>query len=110
MTQKPEQTKEEWKVKRAITVDNQPSELVVKASINNEQATFSITAKITTKQISDHDETTNGMVFDQVRTMIKEATTKALAIRAKILQIQQGRLGTDELPFEEGERPSIGQK
>lgn len=98
-SEKAQQTAQEWKVKRQVTVDDQPSELVVKAKVDTTKGTFRISATVTTKQISDTDDEQNKLVFEQVRRMIEQATNKAREIRQEILKAQQGTGGIGELPF-----------
>lgn len=114
---KPQKDKEVFKLTERIEIDGQPSNVEVKLDLNTRKATFSVTAKLTTKQLSATDNQRNQDTVDLVADMVLAAVDKGLERRSEILKIQEGSGGMIDIPFPDslyetgqGERSPTGQK
>lgn len=77
--------REEYKIDRAITIDGNKSELVIKVSFDTEKGTIAIQPKITTKHLS-FDDVQRQALLQQVANMTAEAYDFAIDLLQEFLR------------------------
>lgn len=92
-----EKKKEVYNIKRSIVVDGQKSVLPVKTDFDTEKGTITITATITTKQLS-FDKVMKDAVLQQFMAQVTEAYDGSIELLTKFLESQRpGGAGPQKL-------------
>lgn len=82
--------KEVWKLERSIEVNGHTSTLAVQAALNVKDATWKITANLTTVQVDPNNEEVTGATINTLADMMDQITWQAIHKRAKLLEARTG--------------------
>lgn len=82
--------KEVWKLERPISINDNSSVLTVQVALNKKDATWKMTAVLTTTQVDPQNEEITGGTINTLADMIDQIVWQAIKKRADLLEARSG--------------------